>query len=105
MTKRPDDLFPIEERLTLREKAELHHLTVILPLKTRLEEVLADFFIEEDGEIERGRKVMDFVISAAIVIGMIYGEIREWKKLLRENRMRKEERKGERKKDRKRLRG
>jgi hypothetical protein len=36
---------------------------------------------------------------------MFYGEIREWKKLLRENRMRKEERKGERKKDRKRLRG
>lgn len=105
MVTKPDDLFPIEERLTLREKAEIYHQTVTLPLKTRLEEVLADFFIEEDGEIERGRKVMDFVISAAIVIGMFYGEIREWKKLLRENRMRKEERKGERKKDRKRLRG
>ena len=102
--EKPILLTPKDERITLREKAELHHLTVILPLKTRLEEVLADFFIEEDGEIERGRKVMDFVISAAIVIGMIYGEIREWKKLLRENRMRKEERKGERKKDRKRLR-
>ena len=105
MTKRPDDLFPIEERLTLREKAEIYHQTVTLPLKTRLEEVLSDFFIEEDGGKEHGRKVMDFVISAAIIIGMAYGEIREWKKLLRENRMRKEERKGERKKDRKRLRG
>ena len=105
MTKRPDDLFPIEERLTLREKAEIYHQTVTLPLKTRLEEVLADFFIEEDGEIERGRKVMEFVIHWTIIIGMFYGEIREWKKLLRENRMRKEERKGERKKDRKRLRG
>lgn len=83
MEKKPALLTPREERLTFREKAELHHLTVILPLKTRLEEVLADFFIEEDGEIERGRKVMDFVISAAIVIGMIYGEIREWQKLLR----------------------
>ena len=103
MVTRPDDLFPIEERLTLREKAEIYHQTVTLPLKTRLEEVLADFFIEEDGEIERGRKVMDFVIHWTIVIGMFYGEIREWKKLLRENRMRKEERKGERKKDRKRL--
>ena len=105
MVTRPDDLFPIEERLTLREKAEIYHQTVTLPLKTRLEEVLADFFIEEDGEIERGRKVMDFVIHWTIIIGMFYGEIREWKKLLRENRMRKEERKGERKKDRKRLRG
>ena len=105
MAKRPDDLFPIEERLTLREKAEIYHQTVTLPLKTRLEEVLADFFIEEDGEIERGRKVMEFVIHWTIIIGMFYGEIREWKKLLRENRMRKEERKGERKKDRKRLRG
>ena len=82
MTKRPDDLFPIEERLTLREKAEIYHRTVTLPLKIRLEEVLADFFIEDDGEKERGRKVMDFVISAAIIIGMAYGEIREWKKLL-----------------------
>jgi hypothetical protein len=80
---KPILLTPKDERITLREKAELHHLTVILPLKTRLEEVLADFFIEEDGEIERGRKVMDFVISAAIAIGMIYGEIREWQKLLR----------------------
>ncbi|HJJ85119.1 MAG TPA: hypothetical protein O0Y16_05190, partial [Methanocorpusculum sp.] len=105
MVTRPDDLFPIEERLTLREKAEIYHQTVTLPLKTRLEEVLADFFIEEDGEIERGRKVMEFVIHWTIIIGMFYGEIREWKKLLRENRMRKEERKGERKKDRKRLRG
>ncbi|HJJ77669.1 MAG TPA: hypothetical protein O0X78_04270, partial [Methanocorpusculum sp.] len=51
----PDEVF--EERLTLREKAEIYHQTVTLPLKTRLEEVLADFFIEEDGEIERGRKV------------------------------------------------
>ena len=98
MVTRPDDLFPIEERLTLREKAEIYHQTVTLPLKTRLEEVLADFFIEEDGEIERGRKVMEFVIHWTIIIGMFYGEIREWKKLLRENRMRKEERKGERKK-------
>ena len=105
MVTRPDDLFPIEERLTLREKAEIYHQTVTLPLKTRLEEVLADFFIDEDGEIERGRKVMEFVIHWTIIIGMFYGEIREWKKLLRENRMRKEERKGERKKDRKRLRG
>ena len=105
MVTKPDDLFPIEERLTLREKAEIYHQTVTLPLKTRLEEVLADFFIEEDGEIERGRKVMEFVIHWTIIIGMFYGEIREWKKLLRENRMRKEERKGERKKDRKRLRG
>ena len=105
MVTRPDDLFPIEERLTLREKAEIYHQTVTLPLKTRMEEVLADFFIEEDGEIERGRKVMEFVIHWTIIIGMFYGEIREWKKLLRENRMRKEERKGERKKDRKRLRG
>ena len=103
--EKPILLTPKDERITLREKAEIYHQTVTLPLKTRLEEVLADFFIEEDGEIERGRKVMEFVISAAIVIGMIYGEIREWKKLLRENRMRKEERKGERKKDRKRLRG
>ena len=83
MTKRPDDLFPIEERLTLREKAEIYHRTVTLPLKIRLEEVLADFFIEDDGEKERGRKVMDFVIFATIVIGMAYGEIREWQKLLR----------------------
>ena len=82
MAKRPDDLFPLEERLTLREKAEIYHLAVILPLKTRLEEVLSDFFIEEDGEKEHGRKVMDFVISAAIIIGMAYGEIREWQKLL-----------------------
>ena len=50
---KPISLTPKDERMTLREKAELHHLTVILPLKTRLEEVLADFFIEEDGEIER----------------------------------------------------
>ena len=77
MAKRPDDLFPIEERLTLREKAEIYHQTVTLPLKTRLEEVLADFFIEEDGEIERGRKVMEFVIHWTIIIGMFYGEIRE----------------------------
>ena len=83
MTKRPDDLFPIEERLTLREKAEIYHQTVTLPLKNRLEEVLADFFIEEDGETERGRKVMDFVIYWTLVIGMFYGEIREWQKLLR----------------------
>ena len=103
MVTRPDDLFPIEERLTLREKAEIYHQTVTLPLKTRLEEVLADFFIEEDGEIERGRKVMEFVIHWTIIIGMFYGEIREWKKLLRE--IKNKERKGERKKDRKRLRG
>ena len=82
MTKRPDDLFPIEERLTLREKAEIYHRTVTLPLKIRLEEVLADFFIEDDGEKERGRKVMEFVIHWTIIIGMFYGEIREWKKLL-----------------------
>ena len=37
MVTRPDDLFPIEERLTLREKAEIYHQTVTLPLKTRLE--------------------------------------------------------------------
>lgn len=80
---KPIILTPREERLTLREKAELHHLTVIMSLKTSLEEVLADFFIEEDGEIVRGRKVMDFVISAAIAIGMIYGEIREWQKLMK----------------------
>ena len=83
MVTRPDDLFPIEERLTLQEKAEIYHQTVTLPLKTRLEEVLADFFIEEDGEIERGRKVMEFVIHWTIIIGMFYGEIREWQKLLR----------------------
>ena len=83
MAKRPDDLFPLEERLTLREKAEIYHLAVILPLKTRLEEVLTDFFIEDDGETERGRKVMDFVIYWTLVIGMVYGEIREWQKLLR----------------------
>ena len=82
MVTRPDDLFPIEERLTLREKAEIYHRTVTLPLKIRLEEVLADLFIEDDGEKERGRKVMDFVIFAAITIGMAYGEIREWQKLL-----------------------
>ena len=58
---KPISLTPKDERMTLREKAELHHLTVI----------------------ERGRKVMDFVISAAIAIGMIYGEICEWQKLLR----------------------
>ena len=81
--EKPILLTPREERLTLREKAELYNQTVILPLKTRLEEVLTDFFIEEDGEKERGRKVMDFVISAAIIIGMAYGEIREWQKLLR----------------------
>ena len=83
MAKRPDDLFPLEERLTLREKAELHNQTVILPLKNRLEEVLTDFFIEDDGETERGRKVMDFVIYWTLVIRMFYGEIREWQKLLR----------------------
>lgn len=82
MEKKPALFTPREERLTQREKAELHNLTVILPLKTRLEEVLSDFFIEEDGEKEHGRKVMDFVISAAIIIGMAYGEIREWQKLL-----------------------
>ena len=81
--EKPILLTPREERLTLREKAELYNQTVILPLKTRLEEVLTDFFIEEDGEKERGRKVMDFVISAVIIFGMIYGEIREWQKLLR----------------------
>ena len=80
---KPISLTPKDERMTLRGKAELHHLAVTLPMKIRLEEVLADFFIEEGGEIERGRKVMDFVISVAIAIGMIYGEIREWKKLLR----------------------
>ena len=83
MAKRPDDLFPLEERLTLREKAEIYHLAVTLPLKNRLEEVLTDFFIEDDGETERGRKVMDFVIYWTLVIGMVYGEIREWQKLLR----------------------
>ena len=83
MAKRPDDLFPLEERLTLREKAEIYHLAVTLPLKNRLEEVLTDFFIEDDGEREQGRKVMDFVIYWTIVIGMVYGEIREWQKLLR----------------------
>ena len=83
MAKRPDDLFPLEERLTLREKAEIYHQTVTLPLKNRLEEVLTDFFIEDDGDTERGRKVMDFVISWTLVIGMVYGEIREWQKLLR----------------------
>ena len=83
MAKRPDDLFPLEERLTLREKAEIYHQTVTLPLKNRLEEVLTDFFIEDDGETERGRKVMDFVIYWTLVIGMFYGEIREWQKLLR----------------------
>ena len=51
-------------------------------LSNYLDEVLADFFIEEDGEIERGRKVMEFVIHWTIIIGMFYGEIREWKKLL-----------------------
>ena len=81
--EKPILLTPREERLTLREKAELHNQTVILPLKTRLEEILTDFFIEDDGERERGRKVMDFVISVIIILGMIYGEIREWQKLLR----------------------
>ena len=81
--EKPIPLTPREERLTLREKAELHNQTVILPLKTRLEEILTDFFIEDDGERERGRKVMDFVISVVIILGMIYGEIREWQKLLR----------------------
>ena len=83
MAKRPDDLFPLEERLTLREKAEIYHQTVTLPLKNRLEEVLTDFFIEDDGDTERGRKVMDFVISWTLVIGMVYGEIQEWQILLR----------------------
>ena len=80
--EKPILLTPKDERITLREKAEIYHQTVTLPLKTRLEEVLSDFYIEEDGEKERGRKVMDFVISAAIIIGMAYGEIREWQKLL-----------------------
>ena len=80
--EKPILLTPREERLTLREKAELHHQTVILPMKNRLEEVLTDFFIEDDGERELGRKVMDFVISVVIILGMIYGEIREWQKLL-----------------------
>ena len=81
--EKPILLIPREERLTLREKAELHNQTVILPLKNRLEEVLTDFFIEDDGDTERGRKVMDFVIYWTLVIGMVYGEIREWQKLLR----------------------
>ena len=81
--EKPILLTPRDERLTLREKAELHHQIVILPMKNHLEEVLADFSIEDDGEIERGRMVMDFVISVVIILGMIYGEVWEWQKLLR----------------------
>ena len=81
--EKPILLTPREERMTLREKAEIYHLAVTLPLENRLEEVLTDFFIEDDGETERGRKVMDFVIFWTLVIGMFYGEIREWQKLLR----------------------
>ena len=81
--EKPILLTPREERLTLREKEEIYHLAVILPLKNHLEEVQTDFFIEDDGETERGRKVMDFVIYWTLVIGMFYGEIREWQKLLR----------------------
>ena len=81
--EKPILLTPREERMTLREKAEIYHLAVTLPLENRLEEVLTDFFIEDDGETERGRKVMDFVIYWTLVIGMVYGEIREWQKLLR----------------------
>lgn len=37
--EKPILLTPRDERLTLREKAELHNQTVILPLKNRLEDV------------------------------------------------------------------
>ncbi len=37
--EKPILLTPRDERLTLREKAELHNQTVILPLKNRLQDV------------------------------------------------------------------